>query len=171
MQDFVNKALVIAQQIQDDVRHGTKPPIEGGKAKTNQVIDFALVRGTRGYLEKVVNQINGTYEHGWYDACAVMLRRLMETLIIESYENVGAATNIKNSEGDYPQLSDLIKFAKNEPAFGLSRNAKKGLDKLKNIADQAAHSRRFNANRNDIESILPEIRTLVQEFVSIARYK
>ena len=45
--------------------------------------------GTRSYLERLVHQINGTYQFGFYDACATMCRRLMESLIIEVYVIVG----------------------------------------------------------------------------------
>ena len=50
----------------------------------------ALVEGkAKDYIVNIVYQINGTYEYGWYDACAVMLRRLMESLIIEAYIDKG----------------------------------------------------------------------------------
>ena len=47
-------------------------------APSQCVIPLSVVRGTRGYIERVANQINGTYENGWYDACAVMIRRVLE---------------------------------------------------------------------------------------------
>ena len=68
---------------------------------------MSLVRGTRGYIEKVSNQINGAYENGWYDACAVMLRRLIETLIIETFEHHKIASS-DNQAGDFVYLRDLI---------------------------------------------------------------
>lgn len=43
------------------------------------------VAGTRKYLEQMVYQINAAYEYGMYDASAVLMRRLMESLIIEIY--------------------------------------------------------------------------------------
>lgn len=172
MNEFAKSVLDTARQIQEEINEVSKPPAEGEKPKTNHVVDFTLVKGTRrGYLERVVNQVNGAYEHGWYDACAVMLRRLIETLIIEAFEENGIANNIKNSNGDYLYLSDLIDRTLNESAWGLGRNAKKALPKLKDVGDQSAHSRRFNANRDDIEKLLTEIRTVVQELISIAKLK
>jgi len=56
---------------------------------SDSVLPRELFDGTRGYIEKVVSQINGSYDHGWYDCCAVMCRRLAETLIIEGYEEQG----------------------------------------------------------------------------------
>lgn len=67
---------------------------------------MAMVRGTRGYLEKLAHQINGTYANAWYDACAVMIRRFVETLIIEAYEAHGIEANIKDGSGDFFFLRD-----------------------------------------------------------------
>lgn len=171
MLTIARTTLEVARAIQVDVDELTGPPSEGERPRTNVVVDFALVRKTRGYHERVVNQINGAYEHGWYDACAVMIRRLVETLIIEAFENHGIAQKIKNSNGDYKYLSDLITCTLNEPTFNLGRKAKTALPRLKDIGDQSAHSRRYVANRADIESLRLDIRTVVQELVFLAGLK
>jgi hypothetical protein len=80
-------ALSIAKNIQDEIPNRVLPPAEGLEPKSEQVLPFSVVRGSRGYIEKVVNQVNGCYENGWFDACAVMIRRLVETLIIELLRN------------------------------------------------------------------------------------
>ena len=38
---------------------------------------------TRGYIEAICRELNGSFRHAYYNAAAVMLRRLLETLIIE----------------------------------------------------------------------------------------
>jgi hypothetical protein len=163
------KGLVSA--IEKDCEDTLLPPEGGLDAIGQPVIPFVLIRGTRGYLERITHQINGTYTNGWYDACAVMIRRLIETLIIESFENNNIAQNIKNSTGDFFYLSDLISKTLNETAWNLSRNARQALPKLKDIGDKSAHSRRFNAVRNDIDKINVEIRVVVQELVYLAGLK
>lgn len=163
------KGLVSAIEI--DCKDTLLPP-EGGLESIGQaVIPFTLVRGTRGYLERITHQINGAYSNGWYDACAVMIRRLIETLIIESFENKNIASSIKNKSGDFLYLSDLISKTLTEPSWNLSRNAKQALPKLKDIGDKSAHSRRFNAIRNDIDKINPSIRVVVQELTYLAGLK
>jgi hypothetical protein len=131
----------------------------------------SLVRGTRGYIERITNQINGAYENGWYDACAVLLRRLLETLIIESFEAHGIAGSIKNVAGDFFYLRDLVGKLQKETAWNLSRNAKQALPKLKDIGDKSAHSRRFVAQRGDIQPLISDIRTVVQELLFISKLK
>ena len=66
--------------------------------------------------------MNGCFEQGWYDACAVMMRRLLEIAIIEAFEheniaNKIIANKIKDANGDYFQLSDLVGKAIAETAL------------------------------------------------------
>ena len=37
-------------------------------------------KNTRGYIEAVCRELNGAFHHGYYNAAAVMLRRLLEPL-------------------------------------------------------------------------------------------
>ena len=146
-------------------------PEEGIRALTQPVILLSLVRETRGYIERVSNQINGAYENGWYDACAVMLRRLIETLIIEAFEYHRIAAKIQNSNGDFVYLCDFIDKTLAEPTWNLSRNAKQALPRPKEIGDKSAHSRRYIAQRGDIHPLLTDIRTVVQELLYLATLK
>ena len=123
MDQLKNFALA-AKSMAAEVAEITGPPEEGLRAPNDLVILSSLVRGTRGYIEKIGNQINGTYANGWFDSCAVMIRRLVETLIIESFEKHGLASKIKNSQGDFFYLRDLISQTLNEPSWNLSRNCK-----------------------------------------------
>ena len=120
---------------------------------------------------KVANQANGAYSQGWYDACAVMLRRLLETLIIEAFEKHGIASNIKNSQGDFLYLRDLIDRTISESSWNLSRNSKISMPKLKDIGDKSAHSRRFNAVREDIDRVIPDLRVVAEELLNLAGFR
>ena len=164
---FVEKIKLL----NDDIRIKNPPPEEGSVSNTELVVYFSLVRGTRGYLEKLVHQINGSYEYGWYDACAVMIRRLVETLIIEVYEAHSVSDSIKNNQGDFFYLGDLITSVLAESAWTLGRNAKKSLKELKDIGDKSAHSRRFIAHRQDIDKVSGDLRVAVQELVYLAKLK
>jgi len=161
----------VAQAINLDVRRELGPPEEGRYSDTQAVVPRSIVRGTRGYIEKVANQANGCYENGWYDACAVMLRRLIETLIIEAFEKHSIANKIKSSNGDFLYLRDLIGSTLAEASWNLSRNCKQALPKLKDIGDKSAHSRRYIAQRGDLEPLLADVRLVVQEMVYLAGLK
>lgn len=171
MRYLAHRALQCARSIQADVPRLPQPPEEGAEAATQQVLPFSLAKGTRGYIERVMHQLNGCYERGWFDACAVMARRLIETVIIESYEHHRIAVTIKNSNGDFLYLRDLVSKALAETTWNLSRNTKQALPRLKDIGDKSAHGRRFVAQKRDIDRIADDLRTVVQEFIYLAGLK
>lgn len=172
MKSVARQALAIAKGIQADAPIRYVPPSDGTRPRSQNVLPHSLVANTRGYIERVVFQINGSYEKGWFDGCAVMMRRLLETLIIECFEAHKISHKIKDpGTGDFFYLSQLVKLAVNEPSWNLGRNTKKALPNLKSIGDQSAHSRRYNAHREDIDKLIPDFRTACQEFIYLAKLK
>jgi hypothetical protein len=167
------KAIVdLVKKLRAEAPKRFVPPSEGTRPLNEFVLPHALVKGTRGYIERVVFQINGCYEKGWFDGCAVMMRRLIETLIIECFEKHRIADKIKNApNGDFLFLRDLIDKLLQEPTWNLGINAKQALSKLKDVGDQSAHSRRFNAHREDIDKIAQDFRTVCQELIYLAGLK
>jgi hypothetical protein len=135
-----------------------------------RVIPFSVVRGTRGYIEKITHQINGTYVDSNYDACAVMIRRLIETLIIETFEHNGLSHLIENGNGNYFFLKDLIDVTLSQ-SWKLSRNFKKDLLRFKDVGDKSAHSKTYIANRQDIDDIIPNLRLVIQELLILSGIK
>jgi len=171
MRAEVRNLFLVAKAIQEEVHQSLGPPEEGLRAETHRVIPMSIVRGTRGYIEKVANQINGCYEKGWYDACAVMTRRLLETLVIEAFERHNIASRIKNAQGDFLYLGDLIDRCLKEASWNLARNIKQAMPKLKEVGDKSAHSRRYVAQRGDIDPLAQDVRSVVQELVYLAGLK
>jgi hypothetical protein len=171
MRELLQQTAAAARLIETDLRSLGNIPQEGRLPRSSQVVPFSLIRGTRGYLEKVVHQINGSYENGWFDSCAVMARRLLETLIVEVFEKYGLAGRIQDAKGDFLHLGDLVVRCLNEPAWNLSRNTKRALPRLKDIGDRSAHSRRYNAHKSDVDAIVPDLRITVQELVYLAGLK
>jgi hypothetical protein len=138
--------------------------------QSDSIIPRELVSNTRGYIEKVVSQINGSYDYGFYDCCAVMCRRLGETLIIEVYEARGRAKEIKGADGNFLMLNGLLGVLKKDSTINLGRNAKRGLDELKELGDKSAHNRRFNAIQPDIDAIRSDLRTVTEELLHLASF-
>ena len=170
MKSLARQALEIARSIQAEAPVIYVPPSVGTRPRSQNVLPRAIITKTPGYIERVVDQINGCYEKGWFDGCAVMMRRLLETLIIECFEEHKIAGKIKDSRtGDFLYLSRLIGRTLQEPAWNLGRNTKRALLTLKLVGDQSAHSRRYNAHREDIDKLIPDFRTACQEFLYIAK--
>jgi len=171
LDENISAVLAKVKVLNEELRVNNPPPEDTGHSTEQPIIYMSLVLGTRGYIEKLSHQINGTYENGWYDGCAVMIRRLIETLIIECFESKGIAHKIQNATGDFVYLSDLISATLSENSWNIGRNAKKSLKALKDIGDKSAHSRRFIAQRRDIDNIMADIRNAVQELIYLASLK
>jgi hypothetical protein len=97
-----------------------------------------------------------------------MCRRLLETLIIETYESLGRSLEIKGSDGQFMMLNGLITFLEREKSFNLGRSAMKGLKDFKQLGDLSAHNRRFNALRNDIDRVRDGLRIASEELLHLS---
>jgi hypothetical protein len=168
----VTGVISLVKDLASDAPRNFLPPSEGTRPSSEHVLASSHVRATRGYIERVVNQVNGCYEKGWFDGCAVMMRRLVETLIIECFEKANIADKIKDPRtGEFLYLKDLIDKLLQEQSWNLGRNTKQGLPRLKSVGDQSAHSRRYNASREDIDKITGDFRTVCQELIYLAGLK
>lgn len=124
-----------------------------------------LAQANRGYLVTVGRQMNGCFSEGWFDACAVMMRRLIEVSIIEAFEHKAIAQKIKGTDGNYLHLTDLVARALAEPALPLSRNAKRLLPQLRDVGHMSAHGRYFLARKEDLEKVQQGCRVVVEELL------
>lgn len=137
---------------------------------SNDLFPKEVLDGTRKYIVDIGNQAILCFDLGLYDACAVMIRKLLETLIIETFERYKIADKIKNKDDNFPYLSDLISFLLNEKTWNISRNAKTGFLAIKNSGDLSAHNRRYCAKKQDILEIKQPIRICIEELVKLIDY-
>lgn len=135
---------------------------------TDSFFPMEIISGTRPYIEAVARQACGSFDMGWYDAAAVMGRRLLETLIIETFEAHKLDGKIKNRDGSFFYLSGLVTALLNETSFNISRNVKRVLPKLKDLGDQSAHSRRYVAKKADLEDVQRDLRITLEELVHLS---
>ena len=140
-------------------------------SKDEKVLPLAVVKGTRGYLEKLAVQANVCYENKCYDACSVIIRKLAEILIIEVYESAQKAGDIKNNAGEFLMLRDLITKILAETSWSLGRETRAALPQLKSAGDRSAHNRRYVATKPDVDSILSGLRVVVDDLLHLAGLK
>lgn len=138
---------------------------------TDSVLAAAMFSGTRGYIERVVYQLNASYTYGLYDCCAVLCRRLLETLIIEVYEAAGRAGELKGSDGNFKMFAGLLAHLEADRAFNLGRNDKTALTAFKTLGDLSPHNRRFNAGKDDIDRVRDNLRVAAEELLHLAKLK
>jgi hypothetical protein len=132
------------------------------------VLPAEIFTSARKYIQAVVRQINLSYDHGLFDCCAVMCRRLFETLIIEAFENQGALNELKRSDGELEQLSGLIKVLERTSALSVGRQTRQAAKKLKDIGDWSAHNRRHVAVAKDIDDVRPHLRVACGDLLHLA---
>ena len=129
----------------------------------------ALWKNTRGYLEKVCVQLNGCHKFGFLDAASVMMRRVVETLIIEAYEHLKRENEVKGSDGNYFMLGELVAAAVGPNGLSLGRETKSTLLEIKQLGDRSAHNRRYNAVKPDLEgNTRSGFRIAVDELINMA---
>jgi len=147
----------------------TYKPTSATVEATDDIFPLSILTKTgRGYYVSIGRQLNGAFQSDWFDACAVMMRRLLEITIIEAFENSGLDAKVKDSAGDFFQLSGLIKAALAEKKWNLSRNTKKALPHLRDLGHTSAHGRYYIARRSDIENVRRDYRLALEEFLHIA---
>lgn len=134
---------------------------------SDTVLPSEIVKGTRKYLEEMVREINGTYQYGFYNSSAVILRRLMESLIIEIFISKNLANEIKIN-GSFLMLDGLINKVIVHPQIVLSRNAPKTMKAIKELGDTAAHDRTYLTKPIDIDDNKLSFRKLIQELLGLA---
>ena len=134
------------------------------KIETNSCLfDLSLFLGARGYLDKLFRQINNCYYNHCYDACAVLIRRVFEILLIESYKELKIEDQIKDSNGNYAMLEKICNNAKVNLTLNLSRNTKESLDQIRDLGNFAAHKITYNTRKSDIDKTYSSIRTCFEE--------
>jgi Domain of unknown function (DUF4145) len=130
--------------------------------------DHMIFKGKDKYLREITYEINRCFRNGAYNGCSVLMRRLLETLIIQAHEKKGTVSTAQNpSTGFFYKLEKLIDDLIASNPFGLSRNALEALPKLKRIGDWGAHNRNLLIRESDIEDIKADARLCFEELIRI----
>ncbi|MGA2201560.1 MAG: DUF4145 domain-containing protein [Terriglobales bacterium] len=119
-----------------------------------------------GVYRKVLEEANRCFAENCPNACAAMLRRLVESLIIEAFEAHKIEARIKDSTGEYLELKALIGKATADADLKLSRNTKSALPNLKFLGDLSVHSRRNLIRGDDLKGIRNDARGAIEELAS-----
>jgi hypothetical protein len=125
----------------------------------------------RPYLSRIAQQINSAYEHNLFDACALMMRRLLEILLIHCFEKCGIEDEAKDKDGNYLRLKTLINKAKSRKEFALSPAAKTAIDDFRELGNLSAHRITYSCRRDDIRTSRLEYRAIVEELLYKCGFK
>lgn len=132
------------------------------------LIDENKFCGKRNYLDKLIFQINHSYENNCYDAAAVLMRRLFELLLIMAYQNIGIDNEIKDPNGSgYKMLDGIVKNAIGNSKLKLSR-VKMDFDSFRLVGNNSAHGIFYIAGKKDIDDIKIKYRVMLEELYNKA---
>lgn len=133
---------------------------------SNEVIDENRFCGKRTFLTKLIKQINSSYKNNCFDACAVLMRRLFEILLVLSFQHNNIDNLIKDKTGNgYVMLERIVAIAQNDRTLKLSRN-KTCYDMFREVGNFSAHSITYTAGAKDIDDIKIYYRVMLDELYS-----
>ena len=165
----IQRPYDIVHGIADDIRQITTISLDEDVPTTvpsDAIIDSNLFEDTRGYLKKLVYQINSSYSNSCYDACALLIRKLIELLIEDIYETHGRVSEIVNPHSNQLfGLGQLITTLMSDSHWKLNRYVEDGLDLIKTQGDKSAHNRRYNARKSDVDKVKPFLRDISEELL------
>ena len=121
-----------------------------------------IIEDRHGVIKKLLWEINACYSSACYNACAAMIRHMIEMLIVGAFEHHGLSDKIKKG-GEYLPFSALIGKAVAEPALRLGKETKRVLPELKCFGDAAAHSRMILVRKHDLDRMHNQVRGATEE--------
>jgi hypothetical protein len=122
-----------------------------------------LIEERHFVLKKLLWEVNRCYDAACYNACAALIRRLVENLIVSAYEHHKIASRIQHSNGDYMEFGALIGRAASESVLKLGRQTKNALPELKFFGDLGAHGRNSVVRRPDLDRLHKHTRITIKE--------
>jgi len=135
------------------------------------IIPAELFENTRPYLEAMVVQINETYQGGFYDACAVMCRRLLKCLLLLAFESAAKAEVIRDAGGEYRAFANIIGLACSNRHIKLPRGARGVMGKIDHVGELAAHQPTYTTRQKDIDEQRLAFQRVISELVHLAEIR
>jgi hypothetical protein len=113
----------------------------------------------------LAKQINAAFENNVFDGCAVLMRRLLEILLILSFQHHSIEFEIKDGNNEYLPLQKIIGRASTNAVLGLSPDTKNHMDEMRELGNYSAHKILYTAKRADIEKHAFHYRVIIEELL------
>lgn len=123
-------------------------------------------------VQSLCKQINASYENNLFDCTAVMMRRLLESLLVLSYQKAGIEVEITDKSGTHHvSLDKMIKNAEQNTTLALSSNTRKDMMLFKDLGNYSAHKIWYNCTQGDIKPHILKYRVIIEELMYKAGLK
>lgn len=147
---------------------GTAPKKKAAatKSPSSEYIASEILDRMPPYILRLLPQINGAYENEWYEAAAMVLRRLVETLIIELYSRRGWTNEVQDTDTkEFLSLKALIDKINGDARLHVQRRTIEGLNKVKELGDTAAHDFKIRIRKSDLDAIQSSVRLTIERLI------
>ncbi|MDD4076961.1 MAG: hypothetical protein PHT03_03175 [Bacilli bacterium] len=136
------------------------------------IIPEPLFDGLSPNIKSLCRQINASYENNLFDCTAVIMRRLLEGLLVLSYQNMDIEAEItdKNSKR-HATLDKIIKNAEQNSTLSLSTNTRNDMALFKDLGNYSAHKIWYNSTQKDIAPHILKYRVIIEELIYKAGLK
>lgn len=146
-------------------------PDDASISESGSILPVQLFADVPRNIQLICKQINASYEQNLYDCTAVMMRRLLEGLLVLSYQKHGIEADITEKNGCHSTLDRIIKNAAQNGTLALSANTKRDMALFKDIGNYSAHKIWYNSTKQDIEPHLLKYRVIIEELMYKAGVK
>lgn len=130
------------------------------------ILPDALYNGLQSNIQSLCKQINASYENNLFDCTAVIMRRLLESLLVLCYQNSGIEADIMDKSGLYHiSLDKMIKNAEQNTTLAFSANTRREMALFKDLGNYSAHKIWYNCTQQDIKPHILKYRTIIEELM------
>lgn len=130
------------------------------------ILPEALFKDLSPNFQSLCKQINASYENNLFDCTAVMMRRLLEGLLVLSYQNYGIESEITAKDHvHHVTLDKIIKKAEQNTTLELSGNTRRELMIFKELGNYSAHKIWYNCTQQDIKPHILKYRVIIEELI------
>jgi hypothetical protein len=133
-----------------------------------EVLSEAKFCGKRDGFDRLIVQINSSYRNGSFDACAAVMRRLLESALIFSFQANGVDSDILGGDGRYLGLFDIIRKAVENKVLDLSKIRSDLMD-VSRIGDYSGQGPMYTFGANDINSVRNAYRNVLETLFLVSK--
>lgn len=142
--------------------------LPSGKPKSHVLIPRAIYDRLPRNLNHIADQAEAAFEQWHFDACVVMIRRLVEAMLILAFQKIGHVKEIMVDK-DYLPLSGIIGKTNSGQWLRLTRGSADRLNLIKEIGDRGAHHPSYKTVEHDMDVISPKMRVILTELLDACK--
>jgi hypothetical protein len=127
----------------------------------NHILPESLYKGTRGYIEKLSVQINASFDNNIFDGCAILMRRLLEVLLVLTYDKLGRLSEIEEN-GGYKNLVNIIDHTLSNKVVVFPKEVQEVLHDFRVLGNFSAHKIEYNCKKTEITHVKMKYRLAIE---------